>query len=158
MSLHGKRVQHNRGLSPNSILLTQCYYLRDAVEGLDAISFEGLDAFIFFFNSRRVKMVYNYERSELLLIDGDGKKSMQKNVRRTKKIVRRSSGVRLAYTDPFGERQRAPSTPGWSPSSLQRFFRRAIASSVHTRVFRRANNYFSKTTKKTGGLELTIRG
>ena len=45
---------------------------------------------------------------------------------------RRSSGVRLAYTVPSGERQRAPSTPRWRPSSLQRSFRRAIASSVHT--------------------------
>ena len=44
---------------------------------------------------------------------------------------RRSIGVRLACTDPSGERQRAPSTPRWDPSSLQRFFRRAIASSVH---------------------------
>ena len=44
---------------------------------------------------------------------------------------RRSSGVRLAYTDPSDERQRAPSTPRWGPSSLQRSFRRAIASSVH---------------------------
>ena len=32
---------------------------------------------------------------------------------------RRSSGVRLAYTDPSGERQRAPSTPRWGPSTLQ---------------------------------------
>ena len=44
---------------------------------------------------------------------------------------RRSSGVRLAYTDPSSERERAPSTPRWGPSSLQIFFRRAIASSIH---------------------------
>ena len=31
---------------------------------------------------------------------------------------RRSSGVRLAYTDPSGERQRAPSTPRWDPLLL----------------------------------------
>ena len=47
---------------------------------------------------------------------------------------RRSSGVRLAYTDPSGERQRAPSTPRWGPSSLQRSFRRPIASTVHAAV------------------------
>ena len=41
-------------------------------------------------------------------------------------------GVRLAYTDPSGERQRAPSTPRWGTSRLQRSFRRAIASSVHS--------------------------
>ena len=41
-------------------------------------------------------------------------------------------GVRLAYTDPSGERQRAPSTPRWDKSRLQRSFRRAIASSVHS--------------------------
>ena len=45
---------------------------------------------------------------------------------------RRSSGVRLAYIDISVERQRAPSTPRWGPFSLQRSFRRAIASSVHT--------------------------
>ena len=45
---------------------------------------------------------------------------------------RRSSGARLAYTDPSGERQQAPSTPRWGESiSLQRSLRRAIASSVH---------------------------
>ena len=45
---------------------------------------------------------------------------------------RRSSGVRLAYTDPSGERQRGPSTPQqWGPPSLHRSFRRAAASSVH---------------------------
>ena len=79
------------------------------------------------------------------------KKNTQKNVRRTQKKrapspssleilpasdsklrPRRSSGVRLAYTDLSGERQRAPSTPRWGPSSLQRSFRRAIASYVHT--------------------------
>ena len=42
---------------------------------------------------------------------------------------RHSRGVLLACTDPSGERQRAPSTPRWGPSSLQRSFRRAIASS-----------------------------
>ena len=47
-------------------------------------------------------------------------------------LPRRSSGVRQAFTDPSGERQRAPSTPRWGPSSLQRSFRRAIASSDHT--------------------------
>ena len=45
---------------------------------------------------------------------------------------RRSSGVHLAYTDPSGERQRAPSAPRWGPSGLQGSFRRAIASSVLT--------------------------
>ena len=44
---------------------------------------------------------------------------------------RHSSGVCLTYTDHYGERQRAPSTPRWGPSSLQRSFRRAIASTVH---------------------------
>ena len=75
--------------------------------------------------------LYFYERSELLLLalidDGDGKKSTQKNVRRrclfslevlpasdSELRPRRRSGVRLAYTDPSGERQRAPSTPRWS--------------------------------------------
>ena len=92
--------------------------------------------------------VHYYERSELL-IDGDGKKVRQKrNAKKrasyAKKCApilltsdselrpRRSDGVRLAYTDPSGERQRAPSTPRWGPSSLQRSFRRAITSSVHT--------------------------
>ena len=46
---------------------------------------------------------------------------------------RRSRGVRLAYTDPSGERQRAPSTPQqWGPPSLHRSFRRATASTVHS--------------------------
>ena len=31
---------------------------------------------------------------------------------------RRSSGVRLAYTNPSGKRQRAPSTPRWDPLLL----------------------------------------
>ena len=44
---------------------------------------------------------------------------------------RRSSGVSLAYTDPSGEWQQAPSMPRWGPSSLQKSFRQAIASSVH---------------------------
>ena len=46
---------------------------------------------------------------------------------------RRSSGVRLlAYTDPSGERQRAPSTSQqWDPPSLHRSFRRATVSNVH---------------------------
>ena len=48
---------------------------------------------------------------------------------------RRSSGVRLAYTDPSGERQGAPSTPQqWGPPSLHRSFRRATASTVHAAV------------------------
>ena len=97
------------------------------------------------------KYIDDHERSELL-IDGDGKKSTHKKVRIKKyakkrapspfslEILpasnselrpRRSSGVRLAYTDPSGERQRAPSTLRWGPPSLQRSFRRAIASSVH---------------------------
>ena len=45
---------------------------------------------------------------------------------------RRSSGVRLAHTDPSGERQRAPFTPRCGYPNLHRSFRRAIASSVHT--------------------------
>ena len=44
-----------------------------------------------------------------------------------------SSRVPLAYTDPSGERQQAPSTPQqWGPPSLHhRPFRRATASTVH---------------------------
>ena len=47
---------------------------------------------------------------------------------------RRSSiGVRLAYTDPSDERQRAPSTPQqWGQPSLYRSFRRAASSTVQT--------------------------
>ena len=42
---------------------------------------------------------------------------------------RRSSRVRLAYTDPSGERQRAPSTlQQWGPPSLRRSFWGATAS------------------------------
>ena len=93
--------------------------------------------------------LFYYERSEFLIV-GVGKNNTQKNVRRTQKTCavrkkrapilpasdselspRRSSGVRLAYTDPSGERQQAPSMPRWGPSSLQRSFRRAIASSVY---------------------------
>ena len=56
---------------------------------------------------------------------------------------RRSSGFHLAYTtNPSGKRQRAPSTPRWGPSSLQRSFRRAIASSVH--VFLGERIFFEK--------------
>ena len=48
---------------------------------------------------------------------------------------RRSSGVRLAYTDFSGDRQRAPSTPQqWGPPRLHRSFRRATASTVHAAV------------------------
>ena len=48
---------------------------------------------------------------------------------------RRSSGVRIAYTNPSGERHRAPSTPQqWGLPSLHRSFRRAIASIVHAAV------------------------
>ena len=90
-----------------------------------------------------------YERSKLLLIDDDGEKSTQKNVHRHKKtsavdlqsfnyspiisvqLLAADSGVRLAYTDSSGERKQAPFTSRWDPSSLQRSFRQAIASSVH---------------------------
>ena len=79
--------------------------------------------------------VYYYERSELL-IDCDGKKvrnppppakKRAPYAKRRAPILlasdielrpRRSGGVRLAYTDPSGERQQAPSTPRWGPSSL----------------------------------------
>ena len=48
---------------------------------------------------------------------------------------RRNSGVHLAYTDPSGEQQRAPSMPQkWGPPSLHRSFRRATASTVHAAV------------------------
>ena len=105
-------------------------------------------------------MYYYYERSEVL-IDGDGKKvrkiiqnkNTKKKIRKKKSAKnrapspasleilpasdselrpRRSSGVRLAYIDPpSGERQRAPSTPRWGPSTLQEILRREIANFVH---------------------------
>ena len=62
-----------------------------------------------------------------------------------------SSGVRLAYTDPSGERQRAPSTPRWGPSSLQGSVRRAKARSVHT-CYQEGENSFFKNKKKQGDL------
>ena len=95
--------------------------------------------------------IFYYERSELL-INGDGKKSTQGKSTQKKRTPspssleilpasdselcpRRSSGVRLAYTDPSGERQRAPSTPQqWGPPSLHRSFRRATASTAHVAV------------------------
>ena len=49
--------------------------------------------------------------------------------------LRRSTGVRLAYSDPSGERQRAPFTPQqWGPPGLHRSFRRATANTVHAAV------------------------
>ena len=92
---------------------------------------------------------------------------------------RRSNGVRLAYTDPFGERQRAPSTPqqlglpslhrsfrratastvhaAWGPSSLQRSFRRAIASSG-SHVFSGGGIFLLKQKRKQAGrMELASR-
>ena len=71
---------------------------------------------------------------------------------------RRSSGVHLAYTDPSGERQRAPSTPRWGPFSLQRSFRRAISSSAHTCFQEREHSFFKTKKIKVGGIELTSRG
>ena len=102
---------------------------------------------------------YFYERSDLL-IDGDGKKNAKKHASSPSSLEilpasdsvlrpRRSSGVRLAYTDLSGERQRAPSMPRWGPSSLQRSFRRAIASSVHT-CFQESEHSFLKNKKSRG--------
>ena len=77
-------------------------------------------------------MIY-YERSELLIDGYEGEKYAKKSAPSPSSLEilpaseseirpRRSSGVRLAYTDPSGERQRAPSTPRWGPSSLHRSF------------------------------------
>ena len=46
-------------------------------------------------------------------------------------LLAADSGIRPAYTDTSGGRQRAPSTPRWGPPSLHRSFRRATASTVH---------------------------
>ena len=70
---------------------------------------------------------------------------------------RRSSGVRLAYRDASGKRQRAPSTPQWGLSSLQTSLRRAIASSVHTCFQESKHSFFKNKNKKAGGFELTAR-
>ena len=105
---------------------------------------------------RRPPFIY-YERSELL-IDGDGEKRYAKKRAPSPSSLeilptsdselrpRRSSGVRLAYTNPSGKRQRAPSTPRWGPFSLQRSFRRAIASSVHM-CFKESKHSFFKNKK-----------
>ena len=81
-------------------------------------------------------------------------RSFRRAIASTVNRPRRSSGVRLAYTDPSGERQRAPSTPQqWGPPSLHRPFRRAIARLRSHRVFRRGNIPFPQTkTKKEGDL------
>ena len=118
------------------------------------ISVQGSSLHIPCFRNKYILSFY-YERSELP-IDGDGKKEYAKKVRKKstqKKYAkkrapspssletlpasdselrsRRSSGVRLTYTDPSGERQRAPSTSRWGSSCLHGSFRRASASSVH---------------------------
>ena len=128
----------------NSVLYQQRSHLTNLLTCL-----EGLDAFRLMLSLPKYELMssgkYNYHRSELL-IDGDGKKSTQKKVRSSGvrlssleilpasdgKHRPRRGGVRLAYRDPSGERQRAPSTPQqWSLPSLHRSFRRATASSVH---------------------------
>ena len=73
----------------------------------------------------------------------------QKQKHRARCVVK----VRLRRfdTDPSGEQQRAPSTPRWGPSSVQKSFRRAIASSVLT-CFQESEHSFFKTKKRSRGV------
>ena len=78
---------------------------------------------------RRRPFIY-YERSELL-IDDDGEKSTQKNVRRHKKSIRRRPPKLQSLANHICaitcRRQ-------WGPPSLHRSFRRVTASTVHAAV------------------------
>ena len=60
---------------------------------------------------------------------------------------RRSSGVRLAYSDPSGERLRDPSTPQqWSPPSLHTSSSYSDTSNIHRKAYTGARIYGIKQT------------